>query len=142
MASDDPTVVRAITVSAADAVAAYESTVQPGRDAVLRLTPPFHGRMRARIHVPGDDYGQEPDPVHVAGSALVDEAVVPAYPRADETAEDLRADPDADYSVDAHHERHRDAVEAWRDAVRDAIRDEATLDLDGESHRVSVSVLG
>ncbi len=139
--SEDPGVVHAIAASAEDVVAAYESTVQPGPDAVLRLTPPFHGRMRARIHVPGDGYRGQPEPVHVAAAALVDDDAVPPYPRADDTGDELREDPDADYSVDAHHDRHRDAVDAWRAAVRDAIRDQAALDLGGTEKRVDVSVL-
>lgn len=142
MPGDDPTVLRAIAVSAADVVAAYESTTQSGPDAVLRMTPPFHGRMRARIHVPGDaEYGEEPEPVHVPPAALVDGDAVPPYPRADETGDDLRADPDADYSVDAHYEHHREAVDAWRRAVRDAVRCEAVLDFGGTEKRVDVIAL-
>jgi hypothetical protein len=142
MAPDDPTVVRAIAVSAEDVVAAFERTRQSGPDAVLRVTPPFHGRMRARSHVPGDDeYRGDPTPVHVPAACLVDADAVPPYPHADDTGDALRADPAADYSVDAHYDRHRDAVEAWRAAVRDAIRDEVPLDLDGTAHRVDVAVL-
>jgi hypothetical protein len=54
----DPSVIRSLAVTAEDLVAAVESRHQRGVRVVLRVTPPFSGRMRARIHVPtGDDDG-------------------------------------------------------------------------------------
>ncbi len=48
--SDDPRVIRAVAVHADDVVTALEAT-ERGREAVLRITAPFAGRVRARLHV-------------------------------------------------------------------------------------------
>lgn len=48
----DPAAVESIAVTREDLVTAYEHALRGGEGrAVLRLTPPFHARMRARIHV-------------------------------------------------------------------------------------------
>lgn len=49
--AEDPTVVRSIAVTAGDVVTAVVARRSTSRQPVLRLTPPFSGRMRARIHV-------------------------------------------------------------------------------------------
>lgn len=48
--SEDPRTVDVLVVHADDVVAALAATAQ-GRETVLRATPPFRGRQRARIHV-------------------------------------------------------------------------------------------
>ena len=48
--SEDPRTVDVLVVHADDVVAALAATAQ-GRETVLRVTPPFRGRQRARIHV-------------------------------------------------------------------------------------------
>jgi len=136
--SDDPTAIRSIAVRGDDLAAALEAEMRSGGDAVLRITPPFSGRMRARLHVPGEDTYDAPAPIHVSPRELVDEP--PAYPESAETEDALRADPDAEYTRERHRERHRDAVAAWREAVRECVVDEVTLATDDE-HRVAVSVL-
>ncbi|MFC7045806.1 hypothetical protein ACFQH6_10655 [Halobacteriaceae archaeon GCM10025711] len=141
--STDPRVIRSIAVTRSDVVAAYEHNRRGGARAVLRVTPPFNGRMRARIHVEHDaEYADAVRPIHVQPSALVDTDRVPPYPDPDETGASLRADPEATYSVEEHHERHVEAVAAWREAVGDAIVDAVDLATPDGPHRVAVKRLG
>lgn len=134
----DPSVIRSLAVTAEDLVAAVESRHQRGEPVVLRVTPPFSGRMRARIHVPaGDDDGS----VHVDPTALV-AASAPAYPRPAETEDALRADPEIEYTVERHHERHREALEAWRERLVDHVVDRATIETVAGPVTVDVSLLG
>ncbi|WP_273836804.1 hypothetical protein [Halococcus sp. PRR34] len=142
--------VRSIAIHAEDVVAAIEANRSDDPRTVLRVTPPFDGRMRARLHVEHDgEYAasDDPDPIHVTPSRLV--ADPPVRPTPDETADRLRADPDAEYSVETHHERHAAAMTTWREALAGSIVDSIVLDgLDGahsESsapHSVGVVVLG
>lgn len=131
--SADPTVVRSIAVTATDVVAALEARRRTGRRAVLRVTPPFSARMRARLHVEGreGDYGVGPTPVHIHPARLV--SGVPRYPEPGETAEP----PGATAADDGER---APTVEAWRTAVRAGIVEEVTLP--GTDHRVTVKVLG
>ncbi|WP_311173190.1 hypothetical protein [Halobellus ordinarius] len=46
----DPRRIRALAVTTEDVVDAFEASVRGGRELVLRVTPPFSGRMRARLH--------------------------------------------------------------------------------------------
>jgi hypothetical protein len=134
--------VRSIAVHAEDVVSAIEANRSDGPRTVLRVTPPFDGRMRARLHVEheGEYAGDDPVPIHVAPSRLV--ADPPARPTPDGTADRLRADSSAAYSVEAHHERHTAAVAAWREALAGSIVDSVTLDGADGPHRVGVTVLG
>ncbi|WP_251343655.1 hypothetical protein [Haloplanus halophilus] len=133
----DPTAVAVIAVTADDVVTALETNWRSDRHTVLRITPPFAGRMRARLHrpLPGDDAR---DAVHVDPSALV--ADPPPYPTPDETADRLR-EADA-YTTERHHERHAEAVEAWRRAVRDSLVGAVDLPTAAGPHRVEVTYLG
>lgn len=148
---DDPTTVRSIAVTAADVVAAYEATHQTDRVAVLRVAPPFSGRMRARLHV--RDAGSEdeaadeaafdrdgPSPVDISPGDLL--ASAPAYPHPDETENRLRADPDVEYTRERHRERHEAALAAWREAATDAIAETVVLETPAGPHEVDVTVLG
>jgi len=132
----DPTVIRAIAVTVDDVVTALEATRRSGRRTVLRITPPFSGRMRARLHRPTGDEATEA--VHVDPAMLVSDP--PPYPDPDETADRLRAA--GEYTTDRHHERHAVAVEEWRGAVRDAVVDAVALRTDDGPHRVAVKRLG
>lgn len=128
---DDRTAIGSIAVTAGDVVAALEARRRTGRRAVLRVTPPFSARMRARLHVAGREaeYG-DPRPVHLHPDLLVGD--VPGYPAPTETAEPsttVTRDPDPAASVDA-----------WRTAVRGRIVDAVTLP--GTDHRVRVVTLG
>ncbi|WP_435318071.1 hypothetical protein [Haloarchaeobius sp. TZWSO28] len=137
--SHDPTDIRSIAVHADDVVTALEAS-QQGREAVLRITAPFAGRVRARIHLvqpaePADDGGGGPGPIRIPPGRLVAEGA-PAYPHAHET------EPDGEYDVEAHHERHAEELAAWREAVREHFLDSIELDLPTGPHRVDVKVLG
>jgi hypothetical protein len=135
--------VRSIAVHAEDVVAAIEANRSDGPRTVLRVTPPFDGRMRARLHVEHDgEYAasDEPSPIHVAPSRLV--ADPPARPTPDETADRLRGDPDTAYSVETHHERHAAAMTTWREALAESIVESITLDGSAGPHSVDVVVLG
>ena len=134
----DPSVIRSLAVTAEDLVAAVESRHQCGEPVVLRVTPPFSGRMRARIHAP---VGDDDISVHIDPRALLSESA-PAYPRPDETEDALRADPDIEYTVERHHERHREALEAWRERLLDHVRDRATIETTAGPVTVDVSLLG
>jgi hypothetical protein len=141
MESSDPTVVRSIAVTAEDVVSALEMNESSPEHAVLRVTPPFSGRMRARLHVTVEgEYDQQPAPLHVDPETLL--ADPPSYPRPADTEDELRNDPEESYTVDRHHERHREAVQEWRDAVAATIRDRAELATDEGDQTVSVTVLG
>jgi len=138
----DPTAIESIAVSASDLVAALETNRTTSRTAVLRITPPFSGRMRARLHVDqGDPYTTEPRPLHVEPSSLLaDDA--PDYPRPADTEDELRADPGATYTVDRHRDRHEEVLAAWRSEILDAVRDAATVETPSGPTTVAVHVLG
>lgn len=139
---DDPTVIRSLAVTADDLVAALEANARRDAGAVLRVTPPFSGRMRARLHIAGAEGGYDgtPRPVHVAPERLVDD--VPAFPGVDETEDELRADPGAEYTPERHRERHEARVEAWREAARERVRETATVETTAGEVTVAVTLLG
>ncbi|UPV74760.1 hypothetical protein M0R89_01495 [Halorussus limi] len=166
MDDEDPRAIRSVAVTADDAVAAYEARQRSPRRPVLRVTPPFSGRMRARLHDAGpaatgsERVGETGETASDASEAvgdrdpatgalylppgrLLDADAIPAFPSPDDTEDALRADPDAEFSVERHRERHVEAVEAWRETVREAIRGEAEIRLaGGGTHRVEVKTLG
>lgn len=133
----DPSVLRSLAISAADLLAAMEADARGGPATVLRVTPPFSGRMRARLHVVQtvDDEGT----VHIPPQVFFDEGA-PAYPTPDETADELRSREELEYSVDRHREYHAQQVESWRAALLDHVVESVTLpEVDGE---VTISLLG
>ena len=125
--SSDPSVINTIAVTVEDVVAAVEMNRTTSREAVLRITPPFSGRMRARLHVDqGEEYSDESAPLHVSPERLLaDDA--PPVPRPADTEDELRADPAVEYTVERHRERHAAAVEEWRAALPESIRDQVRL---------------
>lgn len=143
MQSDDPTAIRVLAVHAADVVSALEANAARDARAVLRATPPFAGRMRARLHLAGTEgsYEVDPEPLHVDPEQLVEDDA-PEYPTPDRTEDELRSDPDATYTTETHREYHERRVEEWREAVADAIRDRATIEGPTGEHEVAVSALG
>jgi hypothetical protein len=136
----DPTVIRSLAVTASDVVAAVEAQFQRGVPVVLRATPPFSGRMRARLHVVDEGAATEPESVHVDPTAML-AASAPPYPRPSDTEDQLRADPSTEYTVERHHERHQRAVEGWRRAVHSHFVDEVTVETPAGDHTVAVVVL-
>ena len=144
--SADPRVIRSIAVTASDVVAAFEANRGGGHATVLRVTPPFSGMMRARLHraVNGDNNGgrgETPTPIEVDPSALFD-ADLPTYPHPDETEDALRADPDVNYTTERHHERHRKAVRRWRERARNHIAKAVEIQTPAGPQSVDVTVLG
>jgi hypothetical protein len=136
--SDDPRVVRSIAVTADDVVAALETNRRTSREAVLRVTPPFSARMRARLHLAGGEgrYAPGPQPVHIDPERLVGPDA-PPYPEADETA-----DTEINYSPEAHYERHVAAVATWRTAVKASIARSVEIETPDGPHRIEVKRLG
>lgn len=140
--SGGPGAIRSLTVTGEDVVAAVETNRTTDREAVLRVTPPFSGRMRARLHiVSASGPGGAPRPVNVDPETLIDPDV-PPYPRPSDTEDAIRADPDEAYTVERHREYHADAVDAWREGIRDAICECATIDTPAGPTEVDVYVLG
>jgi len=133
--SEDPGVIRSVAVTVEDVIAALEANRSLDRGAVLRITPPFSGRMRARLHVGDGAFKGETDPIHLDPDALV--ADVPAYPTADETA---TAEASAD--LDSRRQRHTERLAVWRETVREKLRSEVTLDHPSGSVDVRLLALG
>jgi hypothetical protein len=158
--SSDPRQIRSLAVTESDVVDALEAAARGGREIVLRITPPFSGRMRARLHDAGvvdtadesgetheraagsDDGGEHvPDaaPVCVPPERFV--ADCPAYPTVDDTEDELRAS-ETTYSRERHRERHRAAVAEWRQTVRERLVEAVIIHTDAGPTRVSVAYLG
>jgi hypothetical protein len=134
----DPTAIKSIAITAEDLVAALEARHRSDRETVLRITPPFSGRMRARLHEPG--YDDDSGPIHVEPERLV--TSVPDYPTPADTEDRLRADPDETYSRDRHREFHESVVADWRATVRENVRESVVLPTPAGDHEVTVSLLG
>ncbi|TKX58782.1 hypothetical protein EXE44_04355 [Halorubrum sp. SS7] len=138
-----PDRIRSVAVHREDVANALEATLRSDREVVLRATPPFSGRMRARLHAldagggDGDaDAGDGgPAPLHIDPRALVADA--PPYPEVDDTAAEY---PDADLA--ARRKRHAEAVEDWRETVRERVAETVEIEVDGETRIVDVTALG
>jgi|AntDeeMinimDraft_4_1070355.scaffolds.fasta_scaffold00691_4 hypothetical protein len=137
--SSDPHAIRSIAVTVDDVVTALEANASADRGAVLRVTPPFSGRMRARIHVATVDgsYEGEAEPIHLDPAALVEE--VPTYPTADETAAEP---PTSEADLETRRKRHTERVEAWRETVRDRLRERISVDHPAGTLDVQLHALG
>ncbi|ELZ62144.1 MULTISPECIES: hypothetical protein [Halorubrum] len=141
-----PDRIRSLAVHREDVANALEATLRSEREVVLRATPPFSGRMRARLHALNadatgaggsgtSDAAEGSEPLHVDPRALVEE--VPPYPEVDDTAAEY---PDAD--LETRRKKHEEAVEAWRETVRASVVSTIEIDVDGESRAVDVTALG
>lgn len=135
----DPSVIQYLVVTSEDVVTALEATLGTGRKAVLRITPPFSGRMRARLHIAGTATpAGGPAPIHVDPRVLVDP--LPTYPTAADTAAEL--DSPAAVNTEQHQAAHAERLADWRATVRRSIADEATIESGNESITVAVRALG
>ena len=135
----NPAVIEYLVVTVEDVVTALEATLGTGRETVLRVTPPFSGRMRARLHVAGTAGSYDgPDPIRVDPQSLV--APLPAYPTAADTAAEL--DSPAAVNTEEHQETHAKRLASWRDTVRASIVDEATIETADGTITVAVRALG
>ncbi len=139
MQSSDPTGIRSIAVTVDDLVSALEATERTTTDAVLRITPPFNGRMRARLHVAGGEghYDASQQPIHIHPRTFVDGLA--SYPEVDETAQTIEEN---SYSVEEHRKAHERAVDRWRRSIRDHLTDTVEIETDRGAHSVAVSYLG
>jgi len=133
----DYTAIRSVAVHREDVVTAFEASLRGDRRVVLRVTPPFSGRMRARLHEVTAG-GAADGAVHVDPAALV--ADPPDYPEPDATGPDPGAP--GGYDVERHRERHATAVDRWRERAGDRIVDRVRLRGDHGVHGVEVIVLG
>lgn len=133
----DPAGLKSVAVTAEDLLAAVEANAGGDTRTVLRVTPPYSGRMRARLHVVQDD--ADDDTMHIPPAAFLDESA-PSYPTADATADELREDGDATYSVERHREYHERRLGEWRDRLLDHVAE--TVHVGGADHEVTVSLLG
>ncbi|AEH36855.1 hypothetical protein [Halopiger xanaduensis] len=141
----DPTRIRSLAVSPEDAVNAYAYGRENPGEAVLRVTPPFHGRMRARIHVYRVDDTQVTGAVHVPPEDVIADDALAAYPQLEDEFDDLAEDGVAELADDEAErlrKRHAEAVEDWQERAETAIVETVTLETDDGSHRVDVKRLG
>jgi hypothetical protein len=160
LSSSAPRRIELLAVTESDVVDALEAAARGRRGIVLRVTPPFSGRMRARLHDAGvvdggAESGADPEetartvdeqernsdaaPVHIPPERFV--ADPPTYPTVDDTEDELRAS-ETTYTRERHRDRHQAAVEAWRATIRERLVEEVSLDTDAASTTVSVSYLG
>ncbi|MFW5917971.1 MAG: hypothetical protein ACOCR0_00665 [Haloferacaceae archaeon] len=109
--SADPRQIRSLAVHRDDVVTALEARERGRKPAVLRVVPPFSGRLRARLHVA--DTAPSRGEIHVQPSTFV--ADPPSYPHVDETADGLREDDSSD--VERHRKVHWRAVPRWRETI-------------------------
>jgi len=138
MGTDDPTAIRSIAVTREDVVAALEATLRSPRTVVLRVTPPFNGRMRARVHeAETSEFVGEGEPVNLDPRDIV--ADPPAYPEPGETEDELRAADDVEYTTERHRDRHVEAVEEWRAEV--TILERVALETAEGTHEVELKQL-
>lgn len=135
--TDDPDVIRSLAVSPADIVDAFVYSQENPGEAVLRVTPPFHGRMRARLHVYHVDDTELTGAVHVRPANVIADDVVADYPQLEETLTDVD-----DAEADRLRQRHADAVDAWQQRAREAIADSVTIDIGCETTQVDLKRLG
>jgi hypothetical protein len=134
----DPTVVRSVAVHVEDVVAAVQAR-REGRPAVLRVTPPFSGRMRARLHVEQD--GEKAgEALHLPPDRLLG-ADAPGFPTAAGTEDRLRASDRPD-TPEHRRELHLERIADWREAVADHVVDRLTVETAAGPHEVRVLSLG
>jgi len=154
----DPRRIDLVAVTESDVVDALEAAARSDRDIVLRVTPPFSGRMRARLHdagsvgadtLPGASDSEPPDTrgddsagapsIHIPPERFVDDP--PAYPTVDDTEDELRASAEP-YTKERHRERHQAAVGAWRAAVRERLTESVSIRTPDGDVAASVAYLG
>lgn len=134
---EDPSAIRSIAVSPADVVDAFAYSRENPGEAVLRVTPPFHGRMRARLHVYRVDDTHLTGAVHLSPAALITDDVVDDYPVFEEAVQDGDSE-----DTDQLRRRHAEAVEAWQERAKGAIVDAASIETPAGSRRVDLKRLG
>lgn len=140
MTEPDPTAIQCVVVTAADLVVALESNHRSaGEQTVLRITPPYSGRMRARLHVADSESQPRTATVTLPPDSLVSDDC-PSPPDPDDVGDALRDDPTESYTVDRHRERYSDALDEWRSTVSDYVVD--ATDPSGTGEECTISLLG
>lgn len=140
MAEDlDPSAIRSLAVSTEDVVNAFVYGRENPGTAVLRVTPPYHGRMRARLHVYRVEEGREPGEIHVPPADLLADGVVSDYPAVERVVSRLPTD---DPSPETIREARAEVLESWRDRAATELEDEVVLETDFGRTRVDVKRLG
>ncbi|QZX99449.1 hypothetical protein [Halobaculum rubrum] len=118
-ADGDPSVIRRLAVTTDDVIAALEARDRGRREAVLRVTPPFSGRMRARLHIAGAEGAYESDgdaePIHVDPRAFLPDGF-PRFPGS--------------------------GAEGWRSAARESLQERIEVDSSDGPLTVRVRYLG
>lgn len=135
-ADANPSAIRSIAVSRDDVVDAFVYGRENPGAAVLRVTPPFHGRMRARIHVYRADDARVTGAVHVHPETLLEDDAIASYPALEDEREDASSD-----ETERVRKRHAEAVDAWRERAREAIAETVALETPDGSTTVSVKPL-
>ena len=135
--NDDPTAIRSLAVSPEDAADAYAYGRENPGEAVLRVTPPFHGRMRARLHVYRVDDTHVTGAVHVPPEAVIEDDVVAAYPDLEDELDDVD-----EAEAERIRKRRAEAVEEWQERAVEATVDSVTIETPDGPHEVAVKRLG
>jgi hypothetical protein len=134
---DDPSAIRSLAVSPEDVVNAFAYGQENPGDAVLRVTPPFHGRMRARIHVYHVDDTHLTGAVHLSPEDVLADEILEAYPRLEDERRNSKSD-----ETERLRRRHAEAIEAWQERARGAIVETALIDTDDGPQRVDLKRIG
>lgn len=141
MESRSPQTIDAVAIHRRDVVQAFELRERRQEPAVLRVTPPFSGRMRGRLHISDDDPyqpGTANAPIHIVPTALLTDP--PSFPMPDQTTPVAQIA--SDYDPDQHHTVHSAAVEEWRTTIAHQITDSITVSLPAGTLSARVVVLG
>lgn len=132
----DPSVVRSLAISADDLVAAVEASARDAQTVVLRATPPYSGRMRARIHVVQPDEADD-ETLHVDPSDVLRESA-PLFPTPDLTEDELRTSESESYSVERHRTYHEQRVSEWRESLPEYVVERVELPAVGREVRIGL----
>ncbi|ELY95559.1 hypothetical protein [Natrialba taiwanensis] len=143
VAEDDPTAIRSIAVSAADIVDAFAYTQENPGEAVLRITPPFHGRMRARIHVYRRDDAELTGAVHVTPADALETEARETYPQFESIGDERTSGADESaLTPDQRRKRHAEAVDDWRAKARESLVETVPIETERGHRHVELKPLG
>ena len=150
MAESDPSRIRSLALSREDVIDAFAYNRENPATAVLRVTPPFHGRMRARLHVSNERSAETvwrdgaTGSIHIEPKSLLEQDVVDAYPVFEELYASMNKSEGNGGSVSEVHEHYERRLEEWRQVARNRVLDVVVLEGDGTDtlHRIDLKWLG
>ena len=150
MAESDPSRIRSLAVSREDVIDAFAYNRENPATAVLRVTPPFHGRMRARIHVSNELSAQTvwrdgaTGSIHLEPESLLEQEVVDSYPVFEQVYASMNESESVGESGTDVHEHYERRLKEWRQSARNRVLDEVELVGDGSDtlHRIDLKWLG